>query len=223
MSMILPLSNLKLRLSQVDYTVSAPCTHTLTPTQAVATHYAHTDVFTSLGIFHTLPCHTQSDIRTRTHTHFYQPITGRQSILNADTEYSKNVQIDYTASAPCAHAHTYTGSCYALRAHICFHIVRQQCSHMRTRTHTHIHATNHQQTKHFNADTDTSQHLQKCPVRAGQSARRAGLASPRSAPQALLPLGRHAHAYGWGPRHGTRSIRYDDLKLAPNSWFNVVA
>ena len=210
MSMILPLSNLKLRLSQVDYTVSAPCTHTLTPTQAVATHYAHTYVFTSLGIFHTLPCHTHSDIRTRTHTHFHQPITGRQSILNADTEYSKNVQIDYTASAPCAHAHTYTGSCYALCTHICLHIVRQQYSDMRTRAHTHIHATNRRQTKHFNADADTSQHLQKCPVRAGQSARRAGLASPRSALQALLPLGRHAHAYGWGPRHGTRSIRYDD-------------
>ena len=86
---------------------------------------------------------------------------------------------------------------------------------MRIRTHTHIHATNHRQTKHFNADTDTPQHLQKCPVRAGQRARPAGLASPRSAPQALLPLGRRAHAYGWGPRHGTRSIRYDDLELAP--------
>ena len=80
MSMILPLSNLKLRLSQADYTVSAPCTHTLAPTQAVATHYAHTYVFTSLGIFHTLPCHTHSDIRTRTHTHFHQPITGTVSV-----------------------------------------------------------------------------------------------------------------------------------------------
>ena len=160
MSMVLPLSNLKLRLSQVDYTVSAPCTHTLTPTQAVAMHYAHTYVFTSLGIFHTLPCHTHSDIRTRTHTHFHQPITGRQSILNADTEYSKNAQIDCTASAPCAHAHTYTGSCYAhtyvftslgSNTHICVP------AHIRTYTPliTGRHA------KHFNADTDTSQHFYK--------------------------------------------------------------
>ena len=88
----LPLSNLKLRLSQLVYTLSAPCTHThthtLTPMQAVATHYAHTYVF---HIFMHLPHGTLSySLRyphVRTHTHFQQPITGRQSILNADTEY----------------------------------------------------------------------------------------------------------------------------------------
>ena len=63
-------------------------THTLTPMQAVATHYAHTYVF---HIFMHLPHGTLSySLRyphVRTHTHFQQPITGRQSILNADTEY----------------------------------------------------------------------------------------------------------------------------------------
>ena len=220
--MILPLSNLKLRLSQVDYTVSAPCTHTLTPTQAVATHYAHTDVFTSLGIFHTLPCHTQSDIRTRTHTHFYQPITGRQSILNADTEYSKNVQIDYTASAPCAHAYTYTGSCYALRTHTHTCVFTSLGSNTHICVPAHIRTYTPLITGRQSISTQTQTRHNTCKnARFGRA--KVGLASPRSAPQALLPLGRHAHAYGWGPRHGTRSFRYDDLELAPNSWFNVVA
>ena len=84
------LFNLKLRLSQIVYTLSAPCTHThtLTPTQAFATHYAHTYVF---HIFRHLPHSTLSYspryLHVRTHTHFQQPITGRQRILNADTEY----------------------------------------------------------------------------------------------------------------------------------------
>ena len=88
----LPLSNLKLRLSQIVYTLSVPCTHTHThthtPTQAFATHYAHTCVF---HIFRHLPHSTLSYslryLHVRTHTHFQQPITGRQRILNADTEY----------------------------------------------------------------------------------------------------------------------------------------
>ena len=111
----LPLSNLKLRLSQLVYTLSAPCTHThtLTPMQAVATHYAHTYVF---HIFMHLPHGTLSySLRyphVRTHTHFQQPITGRQSILNADTEYiartskltdihsiSSNASVDMTATS----------------------------------------------------------------------------------------------------------------------------
>ena len=223
MSTILPLRDLKLRLSQVDYTLSAPCTHTLTPTQAVATHYTHTYVFTSLGIFQTLPCHTHSDIRTRKHTHTYTAlITGSQSILNADTECSKNVQIDYTASSPCAHAHTYTGSCHALRTHIRLHIVRQQYSHMRTRTHTHIHATNHHQTKHLerrrrhvhNKMPSSSSGGPKCPC--GKA-----LASIRKWQTAAAW---EARTCIWmGARHGTRSIKYDDLELAPNSWFDVVA
>ena len=63
-------------------------THTLTPTQAFATHYAHTYVF---HIFRHLPHSTLSYslryLHVRTHTRFQQPITGRQRILNADTGY----------------------------------------------------------------------------------------------------------------------------------------
>ena len=62
------------------------------------------------------------------------------------------------------------------------HIVRQEYLHMRARTHTHIHATNHHQT-----------------LPAGQSAR-AGQPWPPSAMGNLLPVGRHAHAYLWGLR-----------------------
>lgn len=51
----LPSQKLTVRTSKLtNYTASAPCIHTLTPTQAVATHYAHTYAFTSLAGEHLL-------------------------------------------------------------------------------------------------------------------------------------------------------------------------
>ena len=199
--------------------------HSHTHTYAGSCHALHT--YVCLHIFRHLPNTTLSySLRyphPQTYTHTYTTlITGSQSILNADTECSKNVQIDYTASSPCAHAHTYTGSCHALRTHIRLHIVRQQYSHMRTRTHTHIHATNHHQTKHLerrhrhvhNKMPSSSSGGPKCPC--GKA-----LASIRKWQTAAAW---EARTCIWmGARHGTRSIKYDDLELAPNSWFDVVA
>ena len=142
----------------------------------------------SLGIFYTLPCHTvltKIFAYIRTHTHFQQLITGRQSISNADTECdtecSKNVQIDYTASAPCAHAHTYTGSYHALRTHTHTHTHTHTrlvftslgrntyiCVPAHIRTYTPL-ITTRQST--LNADKDTFTTKCAVPVPAGQSAR----------------------------------------------------
>ena len=222
MSMILPLSNLKLRLSQVDYTVSAPCTHTLTPTQAVATHYAHTYVFTSLGIFHTLPCHTHSDIRTRTHTHFHQPITGRQSILNADTEYSKNVQIDYAASAPCTHAHTYTQAVATHYAHT--YVFTSLGSNTHICVPAHIRTYTPLMTGRQSISTQTQTRHNTCKnARFGRAKVPVVWGLPLLDPHLKHCCrlgGTHMHMDG-GPRHGTRSIRLGISTY--NSWFNVVA
>ena len=103
--------------------------HSHTHTYAGSCHALRT--YVCLHIFRHLP-HTALSYSLRyPHPHTYTlPPTNHWQTKHADTEYSKNVQIDYTASTPCARAHTYTGSCYALRTHIHLHIVRQQYSHI---------------------------------------------------------------------------------------------
>ena len=116
-------------------------THTLTPTQAFATHYAHTYVF---HIFRHLPHSTLSYslryLHVRTHTHFQQPITGRQRILNADTEYiarTSKLTTQYISTTR-TRSHLYRQLLRTIRTHthMRLHIVRQKYSHMRARTHT---------------------------------------------------------------------------------------
>ena len=107
-------------------------THTLTPTQAFATHYAHTYVF---HIFRHLPHSTLSYSLRYLHVR-----TGRQRILNADTEYiarTSKLTTQYISTTR-TRSHLYRQLLRTIRTHthMRLHIVRQKYSHMRARTHT---------------------------------------------------------------------------------------
>ena len=110
-----------------------------------------------------------------------------------------------------AHTHTHTSR---------LHIVRQEYLHMRARTHTHIHATNHHQTKH----------LERRQRHVHNKMRRSTSGGPKCpCGTALTSLRNWQLAARWeartcifvGATTRTISIKYDDLELASNSWFDV--
>ena len=193
----------------------AQSTHTLTPTQAFATHYAHTYVF---HIFRHLPHSTLSYslryLHVRTHTHFQQPITGRQRILNADTEYvarTSKLTTQYISTTR-TRSHLYRQLLRTIRTHAHtsrLHIVRQEYLHMRFRTHTHIYATNHHQTNKMRRSTSGGP---KCPYGKNLSSLRTWQLAAHCEARTCIFVGATTR---------TISIKYDDLELASNCWFDV--
>ena len=101
-----------------------------------------------------------------------------------------------------AHTHTHTSR---------LHIVRQEYLHMRARTHTHIHATNHHQTKHNKMRRSTSGGP-KCPCGTALTSLRTWQLADRWEARTCIFVGATTR---------TISIKYDDLELASNSWFDV--
>ena len=123
-------------------------------------------------IFRHLPHSTLSYslryLHVRTHTHFQQPITGRQRILNADTEYvarTSKLTTQYISTTR-TRSHLYRQLLYALYAHTHIRLVVTSLDR-----NTYICVSAHIRT--YTPLITTRQSITKCrvPSPAGQCAR----------------------------------------------------